>query len=102
MRNSQQEQKELVRHRILNTLKDDEMQVISLTDNKHDISWEEDGNEFLFHGEMYDVVKTSLINGKTLLYCINDKKEKTLVDNYNSITKHNSADGKKGNNTVDD
>ena len=58
------------------------MEVISLSGNK-EIYWEEKGKEFMFKGEMYDVVKTKTVNGKVMLYCINDKKEKALVDNYN-------------------
>ena len=50
---------------------------------------------------MYDVVKTKTVNGKVMLYCINDKKEKELVDNYNLVTKQNSSSDKKGKNTVD-
>ena len=49
---------------------------------------------------MYDVVKTKTVNGKVMLYCINDKKEKELVDNYNLVTKHNSSSDKKGKNTI--
>jgi hypothetical protein len=50
---------------------------------------------------MYDVVKSKTVKGKVMLYCINDKKEKTLVDNYNIITKHNSSTDKKGKNIID-
>lgn len=50
---------------------------------------------------MYDVVKSSVVNGKVILYCINDKKEQQLIDKYNSVTKHNSSSDKKGKNTVD-
>jgi hypothetical protein len=44
---------------------------------------------------MYDVVKRATINGKEILYCINDEKEEQLITKYNSITKNNSAAGKK-------
>ena len=35
------------------------------------------------------------------MYCINDKKEKALIDKYNLITKHNSSQDKKGKNNID-
>ena len=100
MRHFQSEQKEIIKEKILNKLDDSELQVISLSDNK-EIYWEEKGEEFLFRGEMYDVVKTKTVNGKVMLYCINDKKEKALVDNYNQVTKHNSSADKKGKYTID-
>ena len=100
MRHFQSSQKDVIKGKILNQLKEEELQVISLTDNK-EIYWEEKGEEFLFRGEMYDVVKTKTVNGKVMLYCINDKKEKELVDNYNLVTKQNSSSDKKGKNTVD-
>ena len=100
MRYFQSEQKDVIKEKILNQLKEEELQVITLSDNK-EIYWEEKGEEFLFKGEMYDVVKTKTVNGKVMLYCINDKKEKLLIDNYNQVTKHNSSSDKKGKNTID-
>jgi hypothetical protein len=100
LRHSQSVQKEAIKEKIVSQLKEEELQVISLTDNKQ-IFWEENGKEFLFNGEMYDVVKTRSVNGKMMLYCIDDKKEKALVDNYNLITKQNSSSDKKGKSTVD-
>ncbi|HUS00838.1 MAG TPA: hypothetical protein VMY77_03885 [Chitinophagaceae bacterium] len=100
MRHHQHEQKEAVKEKIFRQLKDEEFQVISLADHQN-IYWEEDEREFLLNGEMYDVVKRTTINGKEVLYCINDKKEKALIDNYNLVTKHNSASDKKGKNAFD-
>ncbi|MEO7291555.1 MAG: hypothetical protein ABIW34_00530 [Ginsengibacter sp.] len=100
MRHFQSSQKDVIKEKILNQLKEEELQIISLTDNK-EIFWEEKGEEFLFKGEMYDVVKTKTVNGKVMLFCINDKKEKALIDNYNLVTKQNSSNDKKGKNTAD-
>ncbi len=94
-------QKEVIKEKILSQLKEEELKIISASDNHQQIYWEEEGKEFLFKGEMYDVVKTKIVNGKVMLYCINDKKERELVDNYNLITKHNSSSDKKGKNTID-
>ena len=100
MRHFQSSQKDVIKEKILSQLKEEELQVISLTDNK-EIFWEEKGEEFLYNGEMYDVVKTKTVNGKVMLYCINDKKEKALIDKYNLVTKNNSSTDKKGKNTLD-
>ncbi len=101
MHHSQYVQKKVIKERIFQQLKDEELEIISLTDNKQHIYWEEEGKEFLLNGEMYDVVKTKRINGIIILYCINDKKEKSLIDNYNLITKHNSDSDKKGKSNID-
>ena len=45
------------------------------------IRWEEKGKEFLLNDELYDVARVELKDGKRYLYCINDKKEKELLDN---------------------
>ena len=99
MRHSQKVQKESIKEKIIAQLKEEDLEVVSFS-NKN-IYWEEEGKEFYLNGEMYDVVKTKTINGKLMLYCINDKKEKQLIDNYNSITKNNSSSDKKGKNIVD-
>ena len=100
MRHHQHEQKEFIKEKILRELKDEELEIITL-DDPQKIYWEEDGKEFLLNGQMFDVVKARTVNGKQILYCINDKKEKALIDNYNLITKHNSSPDKKGKNSFD-
>ncbi len=101
MRNSQDNIKADMREKILGQLKSSEMEIISLSDNQQKISWEENGKEFSFNGEMFDLVKKVKVNGRIMLYCINDIKEKQLVDKYNEITKHNSASGKKDKSNID-
>ena len=41
--------------------------------------WEEDGKEFYQDGQLYDVVKSVVKDGNTILYCINDKEEEVLL-----------------------
>ena len=101
LRYSQSVQKKSIKHKIRSQLKDADLEIISLTDNNENIVWLEEDKELLFKEEMYDVVRRKTVNGKTLLYCINDKKEKDLVEKYNLITKHNSSADKKGKHTVD-
>ena len=43
--------------------------------------WEGD-DEFRYKGEMYDVVEKRVEQGKTIIVCINDKKEALLVKQY--------------------
>ena len=69
IRHFQSEQKEFIKEKRVNQLQESELQVITLSDNK-EIFWEEKGEEFLFKGEMFDVVKTKMVNGKMMLYCI--------------------------------
>ena len=102
MINTQEKLKENIKEKIVRKVAGNEIDTISFTDNRERIYWETDeDNEFSFNDEMYDVVKTKTVNGKVMLYCINDKKEKELVDNYNLVTKQNSSSDKKGKNTVD-
>ncbi len=95
LRNAQYSQKAAIKEKILNRLKENELQVISLTVNQQNIFWEEEGKEFLFNGGLYDVVKIKKVNGEVILYCINDKTEKALIEKYGDITKHNSSPDKK-------
>ena len=45
------------------------------------IVWEEANKEFSFEGTLYDVARIKKTDGKTFLYCINDKQEKQVLDN---------------------
>ena len=97
---SQHELKEEMEKAIHIGLSEKEMTVISYTDNSKDIFWEEEDKEFSFKGEMYDVVKTVVVKGKKIIYCVNDKKEKALIEKYNALSKHNSHSPKKQKNTT--
>lgn len=73
-----------------------EVYKICLNDNQQKIYWEDkEQKEFSLNGQIYDVVNSATVNGKTILYCYSDKEEQHLINDYNSITKHNSAAGKK-------
>jgi hypothetical protein len=41
--------------------------------------WEEEGYEFSYHGQMFDVLNAEEANGKLLLHAINDKQEEQLI-----------------------
>ena len=89
-----------MREKVLGATRTSEMEVISLSDHRNAISWEENGKEFFFNGQMFDLVKKVNENGQIILYCINDIKEKELVDKYNEITKNNSTN-KQENTNID-
>ena len=65
-----------MKEQLLAGLPESSFEIIELTANLH---WKEKGKEFLLNGQMYDVAKTKQVNGKTLLYCLNDNKEKQLL-----------------------
>jgi hypothetical protein len=68
------------------SLSDDAFEVIVAEDNAAAIKWEEAGKEFYLNGNMYDVAKIKMVNGKTHLYCFNDKNEaEILVKKNNSL-----------------
>lgn len=45
------------------------------------LEWEE-AKEFRFGGEMYDVVRMTKQNGKTVIHCVSDKTETALLNAY--------------------
>ena len=47
-----------------------------------EITWKEKGKEFIFKGEMYDIVSITKTAGKTYFHCINDKVEKKLLNDF--------------------
>jgi hypothetical protein len=100
IRHYQHEQKESIKEKIFGNIDEKELDMISIND-LDGVKWEDDGKEFAYKGHMYDVVKRKTVSGKEILYCINDVKEKYLIDQYNQLTKHNTSDSKKGKNSPD-
>ena len=45
---------------------------------------------------MYDLVKSKIIDGKIIFYCINDQKENEIINKYIALIKNNSFKNKKG------
>jgi len=92
----QHELKEQAEAQLLLTINDNQFEQINADDNRDNIVWEEEGKEFLFNGQLYDVGKKKIINGKTILFCLNDKKEEQLIEEMNRKEKAN-ADNTSGN-----
>jgi hypothetical protein len=82
--------KEEMKEKIVRNIPDSFLEAIPLPGNENNIDWEDEGREFSFKGEMYDVVRTKKINGQIIFYCINDKKEDLLLAQLNDITKSNN------------
>ena len=58
--------------------------------------WTEQGKEFSYQNEMYDVVKITKDRGEVQYYCITDNKESRLLDGFvqlveNNHSKHNAS-----------
>ena len=80
-------------------LPESSLEIIDADINKNNIEWEEEGKEFYLHGEMYDVARVKKINGKTLIYCLNDKKEEQVLQDLAKAVQSGSdqnANGKPG------
>ena len=62
------------------------------------IQWEEKGKEFSLDGILYDVARIEKKEGKTFLYCINDKQEKQLLENLAKAVNANHSNKQEKNN----
>ncbi|HYC27338.1 MAG TPA: hypothetical protein VEB42_00965 [Chitinophagaceae bacterium] len=81
-----------IKRTLLANLPESELEVISAPAEK--LQWEEDGKEFYYHGQMYDVVSMKVLHGKTFYYCINDTKEKQLLDQLVRVVRSSNEEGK--------
>jgi archaellum component FlaF (FlaF/FlaG flagellin family) len=72
--------KEEAEEKLITLISDDQFEQINFEDNRKNINWEEEGKEFTLNGQMYDVAKTKIVEGKTILFCLNDEKEEQLVE----------------------
>ena len=66
------------------------LELIIQEDNETAINWQEPGKEFYLDGKLYDVASKKKINGKTFLYCVNDKNEHELVQDMAKMVKAGS------------
>ena len=99
----QHKAKEDAEKQLLSTLPESSLEVIDLSADKNDIQWEEEGKEFYLRGQLYDVAKTKNVNGRTLLYCLNDKKEKQVLQDLSKAVgtgNDQSTDSKGGKHTI--
>lgn len=72
-----------IRARIRDGLNDSELVTFEfINNNSAEIQWIHPGKEFVYRNGMYDIVKSKQLAGKTVYYCINDIKEKRLIDDF--------------------
>src|ERR1700712_4637073 len=75
-------QKELaqweMKERIFKSIPDSSLTCFDLSSIENEIAWKEEGKEFWLNNELFDLVKTSFINGKRYLYCLNDRNEEKI------------------------
>jgi len=90
--------KEEIERELLSHIPDSSLELVIAEDHADKLDWEEKNKEFSLNGEMYDVVRIEKKDGKTHLYCLNDKKEKELLDNLVKAVNKNSDNKKERNN----
>ncbi len=56
------------------------------------IAWEDDGEEFYYKGELYDIIRSTETKDSITFCCINDEKEEELLEKLNDhIDRHSIA-----------
>jgi len=87
--------KKEIKHKILNNLSETELTLIKISSgNCREIKWMEEGREFRYNGNMYDVVKTKTINDTTYYYCFNDENESKLLSHLDNLVKEQTGNSK--------
>lgn len=86
-----------MKNRILNDISVNELSIFVFNKTEYaNLDWE-DEKEFRFNGEMYDIVKVEFISNTDLrVYCIEDKKEKTLFSIHEKQVQNNSSESTDG------
>ena len=72
--------KEEMEREMLTLIPESSLEVIVAEELGDKILWQEDNKEFSIDGVLYDVARIKKSEGKTFLYCLNDKQEKQLLD----------------------
>lgn len=72
-----------IRAQIRQGLEEKDLSVIEILNGEESsIKWLEAGREFVYHGEMYDVVRMESFSNKQVYHCIQDIKEKRLIASF--------------------
>ena len=91
--------KEEVERELLAQIPESSLEVIIAEQVADKIEWTEKNKEFSLDGVLYDVARIEKKEGETFLYCINDKKEKQLLDDLAKAVNKNH-DNKQGRNNI--
>jgi predicted transcriptional regulator len=90
--------KEEMEKEMLARIPESSLEVIVAEELGDKILWQEDNKEFSIDGVLYDVARIKKSEGKTFLYCINDKQEKQLLDNLAKAVNANHGNKQEKNN----
>ena len=83
---------------LLAYIPDSSLEVFVAEEFGNKLVWEEENKEFSIEGVLYDVARIKKIDGKTFLYCINDKQEKQLLDGLAKAVNANHGNKQEKNN----
>jgi len=72
--------KEEMEREMLTLIPESSLEVFVAEELGDKIIWEEANKEFSIDGVLYDIARIKKSEGKTFLYCINDKQERQLLD----------------------
>lgn len=76
--------KQEIKNAIKSEIPDNKLTVISVSEeNIAEITWFENGKEFMYKDKLYDIIRTTQMGSITTYYCINDTQEKELFTNLN-------------------
>ena len=93
--------KKEIKKALKNTVPSDELYLFNVLNGKdlpENATWVKPEKEFRLNGNMYDIVRCENNDGRTVLYCINDKQEQALFANLDEhIEKHIAANSKNKN-----
>jgi hypothetical protein len=95
--------KESAKKELLSKLPESSLEIIDAHANRNEIRWEEKNKEFYLHGQMYDVAFIKVVDGKILIYCLNDSKEEDLLKSLANTVKSvndQSNSGKEGQHVI--
>jgi len=90
--------KEEMERELLAYIPDSSLEVFVAEEFGDKIVWEEENKEFSIEGVLYDVARIKKSDGKTFLYCINDKQEKQLLDGLAKAVNANHGNKQEKNN----
>lgn len=101
-RTQQYRAKKEIKSRIKNGVPESELFIFEVNEilNSKSVSWEKFGKEFHYKGTMYDVVSSTVINGKLVYKCINDDQEKQLFVNLDKLLQEATGKNKQGQNNI--
>lgn len=90
--------KESIKERLIKKLPDNELTLLKISHEKlNRLNWTEEGREFRYEGNMYDVVKIKIVGDTAYYYCFNDEKENKLITSVDKLIKEQTHNTKSKN-----